>query len=247
MEVAAFFSHELPAEFTCGVHSHPFLEIVLMEGSAGWMEWGGSKHGYGSGWISVLPARAKHRVHNEEASKHFVLGLIGKELSVLEAGLWKANEPLLAIFADMEMELRQSAPHFRQMIASQAERVVILLRRLGSTGSDTEASAAGKVREAKAFLDSHFDRPGLGLSEVSEKLLISKESLRYLFKKEYGVPPLQYLIQKKIDRAKILLQETDRKVVEVARETGFENEFYFSRIFKQVSGHSPLAWRSKNK
>lgn len=246
MEVAAFFTHELSSGFTCGVHSHPFFEIVLMEGSPGWMEWGGAKHDYASGWISLLPAREKHRVHNEKSSKHFVLGLHGRELSVLKAGLWKADESLRDIFKNMESELRDARPHFRYMIAAQAERVVILLRRAQSGGED-EGPGSEKVREAKAFLDSHFDKPGLGLSEVSEKLLISKESLRYLFKKEYGLPPLQYLIQKKIDRAKILLEDADRKVVEVARETGFENEFYFSRIFKQVCGLSPLAWRARKK
>jgi AraC-type DNA-binding domain-containing proteins len=50
----------------------------------------------------------------------------------------------------------------------------------------------------------------------------------------------------KIDKAKELLIEGNKKVKEVAYELGYTNEFYFSRIFKRIEGLSPSEFYSKN-
>ena len=49
----------------------------------------------------------------------------------------------------------------------------------------------------------------------------------------------------KIERAKYLLTENDRPVKEVAEMLGFEDAFYFSRMFKKYTGVSPQAFRNK--
>ena len=64
-----------------------------------------------------------------------------------------------------------------------------------------------------------------------------------MFKKEYGLTPSNYRIKVLIDKSKILLKETNLKVGEVAKCSGFDDTFYFSKTFKKLVGTSPENYR----
>lgn len=68
---------------------------------------------------------------------------------------------------------------------------------------------------------------------------LSPNYLSALFKKSCQIGFSEYITQKKISRAKVLLLEKDRKIYEVAEQLGFESAFYFSKVFKKVEGVSP--------
>lgn len=67
---------------------------------------------------------------------------------------------------------------------------------------------------------------------------------RYLFKKETGKTPLDYLIEKRIESAKNLLEteHNNYTVKEISYRVGFEDPYYFSRVFKKSTGKSPTEW-----
>lgn len=64
-----------------------------------------------------------------------------------------------------------------------------------------------------------------------------------VFKREYGIAPLRYVNALRIERAKLLLRDTELTVSEVAERTGFDNLSYFSRLFSRIAGISPSAYR----
>ena len=61
---------------------------------------------------------------------------------------------------------------------------------------------------------------------------------------EFGLSPLRYLIRKRIEIAQEMLRD-DRSlsVAEVARRCGFENPYYFARMFKRITGKTPSSYR----
>ena len=61
-----------------------------------------------------------------------------------------------------------------------------------------------------------------------------------------GIPPLKYLIKKRISLAKKLLAETDEPIGDVAKACGYVDVAYFCRVFKNVEGVTPLAYRRLN-
>ncbi|MGL6173912.1 MAG: AraC family transcriptional regulator [Cellulosilyticaceae bacterium] len=63
------------------------------------------------------------------------------------------------------------------------------------------------------------------------------------FKQFTGMTPQQYIIQMKINKAKGLLVDTQLNIGEIADILGFQNAFYFSRVFKKATGVSPKEWR----
>ncbi|MDR3598892.1 MAG: AraC family transcriptional regulator [Desulfosporosinus sp.] len=84
------------------------------------------------------------------------------------------------------------------------------------------------------------------LEELSGIAGLSKFYLSRAFKEATGYPIITYFNKMKIDKAKELLVEGNKKVKEVSFELGYTNEFYFSRIFKRIEGLSPSEFYSKN-
>lgn len=82
------------------------------------------------------------------------------------------------------------------------------------------------------------------LSQISG---YSPAHLRRLFVKHFGVPPMEYILNKKIDMAKeILLEAPEKTTQEIADLVGFCSASYFCKIFKKCTGISPLDYKRKN-
>ena len=61
--------------------------------------------------------------------------------------------------------------------------------------------------------------------------------------KTFGLPPLQYINKKKVERAELLLITEDLSNKEIAYDLGYNEHSYFIRLFKKVTGITPMAYR----
>ncbi|KFF28180.1 helix-turn-helix domain-containing protein [Chryseobacterium vrystaatense] len=98
--------------------------------------------------------------------------------------------------------------------------------------------------EFQKLLELYF-REEKELSFYSGKLHITSNALSKSVKKEFGKPPSQLINERSILEAKKLLHLTYRSIKEIALELGFDDEFYFSRYFKNSVGSSPKKYREK--
>jgi len=83
------------------------------------------------------------------------------------------------------------------------------------------------------------------LEALSRELGMSYSKFRRTFQQSAGMPPRKYLLTIRINRAKALLAETNRKVADIAGAVGFSNQGYFARYFQQAAGTTPLEYRKK--
>lgn len=86
----------------------------------------------------------------------------------------------------------------------------------------------------------------LTLTELADRVKLSPAYLSRAFKSSTGYTVIGLFNKIKIDKAKELMIEGNKKVKDIAHEVGFNDEFYFSRIFKKVEGISPSEFYSKN-
>lgn len=93
------------------------------------------------------------------------------------------------------------------------------------------------------YIGQNFCNAGLSIPDVCAKFSISQTQLSLLFKREMGTSFLQYVLEKRITRAQELLRDTDKRIYEIALETGFEDPGYFSYCFKQRTGLTPKNFR----
>lgn len=94
------------------------------------------------------------------------------------------------------------------------------------------------VAQVQDYINSHIEEK-LTLNQVASVFSLSPNYLSALFKKSSGIGFSEYITQKKIAVAKDMLLKDGLKIYEAAQALGFENAFYFSRVFKKVEGVSP--------
>lgn len=95
------------------------------------------------------------------------------------------------------------------------------------------------------YLNRNLDRP-LTIGDLAETFHISPPYLMARFKECYGISPMLYLNQRRMERAALLLQNSPYSCKEIAERTGFGDPLYFSRRFRQFWGFSPREYRKKN-
>ena len=101
------------------------------------------------------------------------------------------------------------------------------------------------VNKARILLRQKIDEDVV-MEDIARELNVSYSWLRKMFKTYTGMAPGQYLIQLKIERAKMLLSDPSKSVKEIAYELHFESCFYFSKLFKEKTGLSPEIFRKRN-
>ena len=126
-------------------------------------------------------------------------------------------------------------------------RIIEFLHRLnhGFSRSGGTIDVHVKVRKIKEHINRSPER-NIPLEELALKAGISKEHLIRTFREMYGIPPVRYRMERRMDKAVSLLMNTNMKIREIAESTGFRNIFYFSRMFKKLFGLSPKEFREQN-
>jgi two-component system response regulator YesN len=76
---------------------------------------------------------------------------------------------------------------------------------------------------------------------------LSISRLAHIFKAQMGVTIIDYLTSVRIERAKQLLLATEQNCTEICFQTGYNNQSYFTRTFKELVGMTPLHFRAKNR
>ena len=90
-------------------------------------------------------------------------------------------------------------------------------------------------------------RGELSLGEFAQSVNLSVWRLCHIFKSDVGMPPIRYLRQLRMERAKDLLESSFLSVKEIAYQVGLNDESHFVRDFKSTYGFSPALYRSQFK
>lgn len=99
-----------------------------------------------------------------------------------------------------------------------------------------------KINAAREqILEQSFKR--IDFHGLAASLGLSYTVFRRMFQKETGHAPLEYQIEVRVSRARVLLEQTDQSVSEIAQQTGFANVFYFSKMFSKRAGQTPSSYR----
>lgn len=101
-------------------------------------------------------------------------------------------------------------------------------------------------KKAKEYFDENFlcDET---LSDACKKLNLDRFYLTHIFRRHTGMPPKKYLIEKRLEYAEQLLRMTDRDIIVIAKDCGYDDPAYFCRLFKQTRGKTALQYRAKYK
>lgn len=130
-------------------------------------------------------------------------------------------------------------------VAQTVEWLEILRSGLGAFFSSRRKNhKQTTVSKVQLYIQSHL-REKLTLNDVADVFSLSPSYLSTLFARNCDYSFTEYVNHSKIQEAKKLLHEGQLKIYEIAEALGYENAFYFSKVFKKVEGISPREYLSR--
>ncbi len=112
--------------------------------------------------------------------------------------------------------------------------------------ADTNIFYSKRVNDIIEYVKKNYDR-NIGLSQMSDDLMMNKSYLCRLFKNETGENFTDFLSKYRIDIAKNMITNENYKLYEIAEKTGFSNAQQFSAVFKKITGQNPIDYKCKFK
>jgi len=243
-------------ERTSGVDQAIFIYCTH---GGGWCELGGQKHQVRPGQLLTIPPEAGHAygadekkpwsifwVHAAGASMRLLLDELG--VSIERPLLFVGQDPqLTALFEEAIKTLEQgfTASHLLYASRTLAHLMGLMIwhrhqKWLGDHGPRE------KMAQSIAYMKKHLDQP-LKVPHLAAMVNLSSSHYSALFKRQTGYAPIDYFIRLRLHQACQLLDNTDLSVKEVAAALGYDDPFYFSRIFKALNDISPTEYRMMHK
>lgn len=123
----------------------------------------------------------------------------------------------------------------------------LISRFLGSNNfkSDNNQSTPSKILDTMSYVQLHLDE-NLTVAQLAKRANQNQDYFSKQFLIHTGQRPLNYIHEKKIERAQYLIATTDKTLLEIAIDTGFSNLPHFSKTFKQIVSLTPGEYRHQN-
>lgn len=116
------------------------------------------------------------------------------------------------------------------------------------SNGETQSVASGiaeRIGRSIAYMVDHLDEP-VQVSTLAAQASVSPSHYFVLFKRQTGAAPIDFFIRLRMNHARQLLDSTCSSVKEIAAAMGYEDPFYFSRVFKSVHRVAPAEYRKRN-
>jgi two-component system response regulator YesN len=117
-----------------------------------------------------------------------------------------------------------------------------LMRWLDEAGDWSRNKSAALVRQCLEFLESRY-MEDISLDSMARQLRLSPSYCSNMFKQVTGTSFSDYLMRLRIAKAREMLLQTDDKICDIARRTGFRDAAYFNKVFKRETGLTPNTFR----
>ncbi|WP_373231312.1 helix-turn-helix domain-containing protein [Cohnella sp.] len=174
--------------------------------------------------------RAHHRSHEDRLPFPYQMDLYtGSHLALLQL----AETLYMNRYHEEELDIFKNDITFRE-----------LLYRILSSGNSVQRKADTRkaIDRTIEFMAQTYPKDTITLARLADIAGLSPAYYSYLFKREVGKSPIEYLTDLRIKRAKELVFHPNEQLKRVAMSIGFKDEHYFSRRFKQRVGLSPMAF-----
>lgn len=172
---------------------------------------------------------------------HTLVQMLDREVGSQSDSLRKAFDVALSGEVWDAIEDASSLERIRNVLSEWLTKVY----RIYVSVNETKNHRA-MVTELKKYIEENFDNPDLSLKHLSDRFQISGKYVSYLFKDEFDLNFVDFLVKLRMRRAEELLTETKQNVQDIALQVGYANSITFGRVFKRVVGVTPGDYRKLN-
>lgn len=158
------------------------------------------------------------------------------------------SDEITRMIGEIEIEYINKEENYEKVVSAIAETMFIkLARSSGNSSPQTAVNYSQKQAFIKARAKIHMSLSHRWtVEEMAELVNLSPSRFYSLYKAMFGISPQQDLIRKRIQTAQILLDKQEFTVCEVAKLTGYGNQYHFIRQFREMTGMTPGSFLKKN-
>jgi AraC-like DNA-binding protein len=240
MRLEFYFVADLKKSYRVRLHTHGALEVVYYLSGRGRSAVGGTTFRIQRNSFMIIPAGVYHDQENQTDVVSFCLGLADSGLESVR-GCWcdldGAVHACIRRFAD---EMKKKRPFYDLICRGILDELCGEIKRVASE-KQGRPGKGGLVSRALEIIEEQKGIVSVG--DLADQLYVSKDYLRHLFLEYTSRSPIRHIITARVDKAKDLLGRTDLTVAQVAQACGFENFYYFSRLFRKETSFSPSEYR----
>ena len=236
-------------------HTHYFMELFYILNGEGYFYIEGKKYLVKPGMILIINPHVLHTEISKEdkpleyiaigaEGMSFTFNCEGQNHGIYHTG--KSEAGIFYCFHRMVYEMENKQRHFQSICEHLLEVLLYDLTRcseslLKVSSCQNETPECYKV---KKYIDNNYLRD-ITLEKLAEIAHLNKYYLVHSFTKSYGISPIQYVIQKKMELSKELLLTTNYSILQISQSAGFSSQSYFSQNFKKFCDMSPIDYRKK--
>lgn len=239
-------------------HSHNFLELVFVIDGRGTVDIGNVEYEICRGDILVYNAGLTHFEKSSVDDPLEVRFVAYDKLEITDLPpnwllppaygfLFRSGDMYDVFRGYFETLIREfeGRERFYVEIAQNVSRTLLmyLFRLINQTENAAGLLSSSRTMEtALRYIDENYMRE-ISLEELAQVCRTNKYYLSHMFSRNQGVSVGRYILCRRIDEAKKLLEQDDMLVSDVAGAVGFDDANYFSRVFKKETGQTPREFR----
>lgn len=224
------------------MHSHYFSELFYVKSGAGQFLVEGESFPIAKNDLIIVNPNVSHTETSlsSQPLSYLTLGIEGlrfsfrddKDYTIFNCAGEKSN--LLFFFSSMLSELQEKKEGYQEVCISMLNVLTIQLQRITNLAFDVMVSEPVNQTCAriKRYIDSNYPEP-ITLESLAAMAHLNKYYFAHAFTNAYGVAPIGYLNERRLQICKDLLQHTDHSIAEIAQSVGFSSQSYFSQSFKK--------------
>ena len=244
------------ADWHSMLHTHPYTELFYVMEGRGSFTVDGQKFQVGEDDLIIVNPSVEHTELStaENPMEYIVLGIEGMTFSGVGGGSYTAcsckevRGEMRFFLSEILHEAQDRQPGGSGMCQNLFQALMVKVTRcmdhlLSSAVSQRTNRECGTV---KRYLDANY-KENISLDSLAQLTHINKYYLAHAFRKHTGMSPISYLIMRRVEESKGLLETTDYSISQIAGIIGFSSQSYFSQIFKKNTGVAPNEYRKRIK
>ena len=248
------------------LHSHPFSELFYVINGQGAFLAEGSEFPVKQNDMVIINPHVQHTEKSLPGAplNYIVLGIEGLSfsfgrLATARAGVssqptpdtvYKHNMSKTNVYSYLNImleEITEQQEDYEAVCQNLLEVLLICILRSGSLSvvPDNSRLLNRECTQIKNYLDANYSED-ITLDSLAALTHMNKYYLAHTFTKYMGLSPINYLLQKRIQEGKSLLESTSYSIAQISDLLGFSSQSYFSQAFRKATGMTPMQYRKRS-
>ncbi|WP_295566012.1 AraC family transcriptional regulator [uncultured Holdemanella sp.] len=242
-------------EWNSTLHTHLYTEMFYVTKGHGFLNLDNKAYPVKEDDLVIVNPLVSHTERGIENVnfEYIVMGIEGITLFSKEqdeeqgcsiANYYEYKHEVLFYLKTILLEVKARDMEYQSLCQNLLEVLLINLMRRANINLKT--SPVHKANKDCVFIEKYIDahfKEDVTLDKLSEVTFLNKYHIVHAFKQYKGISPINYMIQKRIEEAKLLLSTTNLQISEIACIVGFTSQSYFAQAFKKSTNNSPLQYR----